>query len=214
MSCPKCNTAVPEGSAFCNACGASLGASPPTPAASPLHAAAAAGASGADEPEKDLWKGRFSAKARSHHVVFWILWVAVLGYLWMSVLSPDQKEKSFWFWVFAGAAGLPLLYILCGIIIQKLGTRYRLTTHRLFRERGIISRQVDEIELIRVDDVSVRQNILQRIFNVGIVTVIAPTDATEPRLELVGIASPIEVKEQIRTYVRRRRGRSLHIESL
>ena len=210
MSCPKCNTAVPEGSAFCNACGAAINVSP----AAPLHAAAAAGAAGANEPEEELWKGRFSAKARAHHLVFWVLWASVLAYVWMGVLSPEMKEKSYAFWLFAGASGLPLLYILFGISVQKLGTRYRLTTHRLFRERGIVSRQMDEIELIRVDDVSVRQNILQRIFNVGVVTVIAPTDATEPRLELVGIPNPIEVKEKIRTYVRKRRDRSLHVESL
>ena len=185
---------------------------PPAPA-SPLLAAAAAGAAGATEPEEDLWKGRFSAKASSHHLFFWFIWAAVLVIIWMR-LSPETKEGAFAFWVVTGAGGVPLLYIIWSIMVLKLGTRYRLTTHRLFRERGIISRRMDEIELIRVDDVSVRQNILQRIFNVGVVTVIAPTDATEPRLELVGISNPIEVKEQIRTYVRKRRDRSLHVESL
>ena len=191
-----------------------MNAPSPPAAAAPLLAAAAAGATAATEPEEELWKGRFSAKARAHYMVYWILWATVLAYVWLGILSPEMKEKSFAFWLFACFLGLPLLYISGSIMILIYGTRYRLTTHRLFRERGIITRHMDELELIRVDDVSVRQNILQRIFNVGVVTVIAPTDATEPRLELVGIASPIEVKEQIRTYVRRRRGRSLHIESL
>jgi uncharacterized membrane protein YdbT with pleckstrin-like domain len=71
-----------------------------------------------------------------------------------------------------------------------------------------------KVELIRVDDVAVRQNLIQRVFNVGVVVVMAPTDQTEPRLELVGIENPIEVKEQIRAHVRRRRDRSLHVESL
>ena len=96
----------------------------------------------------------------------------------------------------------------------KASVRYRLTTHRLFKETGVISRDVNEIELFRVDDVSVHQNVIQRLFNVGTVTVIAPHDQTEPRLEMVGIENPIEVKEQIRTYVRRRRTGSLNVENL
>ena len=170
-----------------------MNAPPPPAAAAPLLAAAAAGATAATEPEEELWKGRFSAKARAHHVALWIFWAAVLAYIWLGLLTDDQQNSSFWFWVFASLSVLPVLYIVVSIMIMKLGTRYRLTTHRLFRERGIITRQMDELELIRVDDVSVRQNILQRIFNVGVVTVISPTDATEPRLELVGIINPIEV---------------------
>jgi len=96
----------------------------------------------------------------------------------------------------------------------KVATRYRLTTHRLFKESGILSRAMNEIELVRVDDVAVRQNIIQRIFNVGVVTVIAPHDQTEPRLELVGIENPIEVKEMIRTHVRLRRKGSLNVENI
>jgi hypothetical protein len=65
-----------------------------------------------------------------------------------------------------------------------------------------------------VDDVAVHQNIIQRIFNVGIITVIAPHDQTEPRLELLGIENPVEVKEMIRTHVRRRRQGSLNVENL
>ena len=191
-----------------------MNAPSPPAAAAPLLAAAAAGATVATEPEEELWKGRFSAKARAHHMVYWILWAAVLAYAWLGILSPEMKEKAYAFWMFACFLGLPLLYISGSIMILIFGTRYRLTTHRLFRERGIITRQMDELELIRVDDVSVRQNIFQRVFNVGVVTVIAPTDATEPRLELVGIINPIEVKEQIRTHVRKRRDRSLHVESL
>jgi uncharacterized membrane protein YdbT with pleckstrin-like domain len=86
-------------------------------------------------------------------------------------------------------------------MVQKLSTRYRLTTHRLFKETASSRANLNEIELVRVDDVAVRQNIIQRIFNVGVVTVIAPHDQTEPRLELVGIENPIEVKEMIRTHV-------------
>ncbi len=200
MECPKCKAAVPDGSAFCNRCGAPTGA----PAAAPAPAP--------PEPEKEVWRGRFSGKAHAHRVFLLALWAAALIYLYVKL-----RPHGSWEWIkygFAAAALLPFLWILGSWFIARFTVRYRLTTHRLFREKGFIFRTINEVELIRVDDVSVSQNMIQRIFNVGNVTVIAPTDPTEPRLDLVGIENPIEVKEQIRNFARLRREKTLHVESL
>jgi uncharacterized membrane protein YdbT with pleckstrin-like domain len=199
-SCPKCQAALPEGSAFCNKCGNAI--------------AVAAPAAPASEPEQNLWKGRFSAKSQAHLWLLWTLEVAALFYLWFFQIHETKRGDVVLRSIFAVLALLPAVWISWQLLVAKLATRYRLTTHRLFKESGIIARSMNEIELVRVDDVSVRQNILQRIFNVGVVTVIAPTDQTEPRLELVGIENPIEVKELIRGQVRKRRERSLHVENL
>jgi len=165
------------------------------------------------EPEQELWKGRFSGKAHGHRWILWVLWVGALVAAFLKF--PPEGEYATWKrYGFLGAALLPLFGILVGIVVLKMSVRYRLTTHRLFKETGIFSRSMNEIELVRVDDVSVHQNIIQRIFNVGTITVIAPHDQTEPRLEMVGIENPIEVKEQIRTHVRRRRQGSLNVENL
>jgi membrane protein YdbS with pleckstrin-like domain len=201
MSCPKCNAALPDGSSFCNKCGASLqpGVQAPVPPAL--------------EPEQELWKGRYSAKAQGHLWLIWFIEIPALLFLWFKL--PDSIPKGLVTrWIFVAAAAVPVFGILWGLMVVKLSTRYRLTTHRLFVETGIFSRELNEIELVRVDDVAVRQNVIQRIFNVGIVTVIAPHDQTEPRLELVGIENPIEVKEMIRTHVRRRRLGSLNVENV
>jgi uncharacterized membrane protein YdbT with pleckstrin-like domain len=166
------------------------------------------------EAEQELWKGRFSAKAQAHLWFLWTLEVGALFYLWFAHITPENRQQLLFRYMFAILGLLPAAWIGWGLLSAKLATRYRLTSHRLFKESGILARSLNEIELLRVDDVSVRQNILQRIFNVGIVTVIAPTDATEPRLELVGIENPIEVKEMIRNQVRKRRDRSLHVENI
>jgi uncharacterized membrane protein YdbT with pleckstrin-like domain len=165
------------------------------------------------DPEQELWKGRYSAKAQGHLWVFWFLEIPVLIFVWFK-LSEQMRQGPYAKWVFVAAAVVPVLLILWTLMAEKLSTRYRLTTHRLFKETGILSRNLNEIELVRVDDVAVHQNVIQRIFNVGVVTVIAPHDQTEPRLELVGIENPIEVKEMIRNHVRLRRKGSLNVENI
>ena len=204
-SCPKCQTALPPGSAFCHKCGQAV-----TPAAA---LALPAGPPPA-EAEQELWRGRFSAKAQAHLWLLWTLEVAGLFYLWFAQIPKEKHGDLFLRYMFAALGLLPAAWIAWQLLVAKVATRYRLTSHRLFKESGILARSLNEIELLRVDDVSVRQNILQRIFNVGVVTVIAPTDATEPRLELLGIENPIEIKEMIRSQVRKRRDRSLHVENL
>jgi membrane protein YdbS with pleckstrin-like domain len=204
--CPKCAAPLPGGSAFCNRCGAPIAAGPLPAAPAPVPAG--------KEPEDDLWKGRFSAKAQAH---WWLLWsVEVVGLLWLWFYKVDEATRVTLAAriVFAVAALLPAVYIGWTLLTSKLSVRYRLTNYRLFKESGILSRSLNEIELIRVDDVAVHQNLLQRVFNVGIVTVIAPTDPTEPRLELVGVENPIEIKELIRSQVRKRREKSVHFENL
>lgn len=210
MFCKKCGAQIPVDSTFCNKCGAPQkeGAAP-SPPASPLPAAPAPSG-----PEEELWRGRFSGKSLAHLWLLWLLWVVGLACLNWFVLSPEFREKNGWiFYIYAAAAGLPALYIVWIYLVQKLTVRYKLTTHRLFKERGFISRDINEVELVRVDDVSVSQNLVQRIFNVGRVTVIS-TDSTDPRLEILGIDDPIVVKELIRTHVRKWRDKAFHMETL
>jgi uncharacterized membrane protein YdbT with pleckstrin-like domain len=198
-------------SAFCFKCGAPVGSSSPTPAQTPGPSLTPP-APEPDSAEEELWRGRFSGKALSHLWFLWFLELVAVGYVWFT--RTEETQGKLWAQILVGVLVLvPLLYIVWLYVSRKLSVRYRLTTHRLFRVRGILSRNHDEIELVRVDDVAVRQNLLQRVFNVGLITVIAPTDASEPKLELVGIENPIELKEQIRTHVRKRRARSLHVES-
>jgi hypothetical protein len=67
---------------------------------------------------------------------------------------------------------------------------------------------------MRVDDVSVQQNIVQRMFNVGDVKVMAPTDPSSPTISVVGICNPIEVKEKIRGLTQELRKKSLRMEAI
>lgn len=211
MNCPRCSASQPEGSAFCNKCGASLSAKPPADApagGSPLQPS---GVRPPDEPEHEIWEGRMSGKALAHLWILWVIWAGFLSYVYFGLEFVNTRPVLGY--LVLGLAVLPLPYILWKLAYGKLAIKYRLTTHRFFRSVGILSRRISELELIRVDDVSVEQNIIQRLFDVGVITIIS-TDATDPRLAVYGIDGPIALKEKIREHVRKRRERSLHVESL
>lgn len=99
--------------------------------------------------------------------------------------------------------GLILLFRAWYLVVS---TRYRLTTQRLFAQRGLIAKELEEVELFRVKDVTVSQGFFQRLLGVGSVVVLS-TDDTTPRLELAGILNPVEVKEKIRGAFRASRQR-------
>ncbi len=221
MRCTKCSGELPDGSKFCNHCGAAFSApspsalpSAPPPPLPPIAAAPAlpVRTPGPDEPETQLWKGSISPKSYLHWWVLWALWVVFVLYVLFGLI-PATSRHPWVVYTFLGMVALPALYLGWILLVNRLAVRYRLTTYRFFRETGIIARKIAELELIRVDDVQVSQNLFQRLVNVGTVTIIS-TDATDPRMDVRGIENPIEVKEQIRTCVRKRRGKAVHLESI
>ena len=78
-------------------------------------------------------------------------------------------------------------------------TTYELTTERLRVTHGILSLEVDDIELYRVKDIHVRQPLLQRLCGLGSI-VIWSSDVTLPRCRIH--AQPIGVVRELREQVR------------
>lgn len=217
MFCNKCGVELPEGSGFCNKCGASQGGAAPAAAGSPAPAVPQPAAQAIHEPskEEDVWRGRYSPRALGMGFVGAGIWL--LG-LWVAYFAMSGKDSWFhdkaWFpWVIAILSPLPAIYVGLVAFWRTLTIRYRLTTQRLFIERGFIGRKIDEVELIRVDDVSVSQNVVQRVFDVGTVMILS-TDATHPKLGLIGIQSPVSLKEKVRALMKESRKRSVHFETL
>lgn len=117
-------------------------------------------------------------------------------------IKPSYKAYLGWIifsalLIFVGI-GLVLLPIVLFITwITTKTASYRLTNERLVVRRGWIAKSVQEIELYRIQDVTMNQGILQRIFGVGGVAVVS-VDKTTPTLEIKGIADPESIREQIR----------------
>src|SRR6185503_16201258 len=202
MPCRQCSAELVAGSLFCNRCGASQ-------VVEPESGARSFAPEGAPPREEQLWAGRYSLRAATHLWFLSALWAALVLAAYQHFAGATRTRESDL--VALAGAFVPAVVAIFQTLARRLSLRYRLTNHRLFTERGILSRQHDEIELIRVDDISVHQNLLQRLFGVGTVTVLS-TDTSSPQLRMEGIARPIELKELLRSQVRARRARTTFLE--
>ncbi len=165
-------------------------------------------------PESDLWTGRTHWKHFAGFLIrIFLINVAVAVAMWQAVVRGVFTDSGTAWWMVTGLAAASLLYILLRIGLAILDERYRLTSQRLFIERGILSQTVDQLELVRVDDVRISKTLLNRIFGTGTVEVMT-TDASDRKISLVGVAAPEDVAEAIRTHVRMSRQRSLYVENI
>jgi uncharacterized membrane protein YdbT with pleckstrin-like domain len=90
-------------------------------------------------------------------------------------------------WI-AGWVLLPLLvgvFLLLSVWIRSRSTRWKLTSRRIERETGFLSKKVDTLELWRVRDVEFRQSLVDRIVGVSCLSVTAH-DGSSAALEVRG----------------------------
>src|SRR5215208_199104 len=100
-------------------------------------------------------------------------------------------ERILW----TGRPRIPLSWI------GALTTRYKLTNERLITTHGFISKRIEEIELYRVNDVAMKQSIMERMFGLGDVR-LETTDATTPESHVHDVQNPERVKDLIRQAAR------------
>src|SRR5690606_13185440 len=103
-----------------------------------------------------------------------------------------------------------------------LKDKHRLTNRRLFNYHGILWRTIDRIELIDVDDITYKQNPLQRLIGAGDINVYSsdvttgdPEGKRSAKHTLRGIRNVLHVVEKIEHERREeRRKRAIYTESV
>jgi len=179
-----------------------------------LTEAAGDGADLSPAAESHIWHGRTRWKHYSGRIALWATGSLV-------ALGGLFRLASQWAWVsgwMAFGIGVVVSLVLAILLLGRpflsiFGRRYRLTSQRIFVEKGILSRTTDQTELIRVDDVRIYKSLLDRLFGLGTVA-IRSTDATDAEIQIEGIADPDGVGETIRSRMRAMRGKSLFVENL
>ena len=158
------------------------------------------------ESEEDLWQGRSSWKFYADLIVVAAGWTVIAAIVWFA--TPRWLGWTVLIMALSG-----WVYVAGRVAHGMLNHHYRLTTERLFIERGILSRTIDQAELIRIDDVRIRKTLLNRMTGVGSVELFS-TDASDRQVTIWGVEKPEELAESIRDWMRRLRQRSLFVESL
>lgn len=75
-------------------------------------------------------------------------------------------------------------------------TTYMITDTRIVVEKGVFTKKRDEIRLYRVRDISIKRNLLERMLNIGDITVMS-TDTSSPQYVLRNIKRSNEVADLI-----------------
>ncbi|GAF98359.1 unnamed protein product [marine sediment metagenome] len=180
-----------------------------------LTEAAGDGAALDETAETEIWVGRTHWKHYAGRLGMWLF-----GNIAFAVLVIWLAPRIEWLTFSRAFTGIVIIFVISGlefvvrrVLLKIVDHRYRVTTQRLFIERGILSQTVDQTELIRVDDVRIHKSFLGRVFGLGSVAIVS-TDATDREVVIEGIAEPEKVAEAIRTRMRTMRKKSLFIENL
>jgi uncharacterized membrane protein YdbT with pleckstrin-like domain len=145
--------------------------------------------------ETTLWKG-----GTSHLVHFWtyLFWLVVAGGIitgGILLMNP----------LLYAALAVPLIGMLSRWLVTR-STRYELTTQRLKKQTGILTRKLDELELYRVKDSTLEQPLLLRMFGLGNISVLS-SDATLPLVQISAVTQAYEMREKLRQAVETERDR-------
>jgi uncharacterized membrane protein YdbT with pleckstrin-like domain len=154
MHCGKCGTLNSEDSHFCKKCGSPIGSEVETRLAPRSPSAIA------QDDEKQL----FSVNPTLKFVMAGYLLTVISAFLvvaFFSVFLPGVSSLA------AVIAGLALLVVPAYFHIRKKLVRYTLTEAKLELDEGLISRTTTSVPLRRVQDVTVRMSIPQRLLGFG-----------------------------------------------
>jgi uncharacterized membrane protein YdbT with pleckstrin-like domain len=158
--------------------------------------------------EEDLWSGRASWKSLVPTLLLWLVITLVVTIGIQVIFGRAPATLT----ALALCAAL-LLFLLVRAAWRIWSLSYRLTTQRLFIRRGILTQTVDQTELLRIDDVRMRQTLIQRLLGIGQVEVIS-SDRSDAALVLRDILAPEVVGEHIRRHTRTVQRRTLFMEQL
>jgi uncharacterized membrane protein YdbT with pleckstrin-like domain len=135
------------------------------------------------EGESILWEGRPCWRAQMSFFALWIP-LALLPAIIALIVGADATR-----WI------LLSIILVAGVILVsslfRYSTLYVLTDQRLRVRRGILSRKEKTARFDRIQNVSIDQSLLDRLFRVGAVNFeTAGTDERDSGFNFLGISEP------------------------
>lgn len=156
-----------------------------------------------DEPEQVYFEGNPRLRGELGMLIVWLIVAAVcVG----TGFALYHFEWSSWIAIAIGIAlGIVCLFVPA-LLVRR--SHFRLTNYRIDFEFGILFKKYETLELWHVNDISLTQSPVDRIFKVGTIKVLS-SDSSTPTLELRSLPDPrklLEVLKQRVIAVKRQRG--------
>ncbi len=139
---------------------------------------------------------RIRPSLRSFAGLYVVLGLVCVGIWWLGA-TYDTGVRPL---VIAVAGPVPLLIGIAYSWLVRLGAEYRLYPDSLEIETGLVSRNIDNLQLFRVRDLGLRQSLIGRLLGVGDVNVTS-TDQSTPHLTIRGVAGPRALYDTLRERV-------------
>jgi hypothetical protein len=209
VPCPECKAMVSRAAAACPQCGFPFGG------ATVPGNVFAAGRAGAPADEEVLWEGGPSVKAMLGSAIGTLLFaiiVPLVAYFAFTTARDAALHGS------RDAAALVrenedtaqtgiivVVVLLVGARLARLGWRtvalrshrYGVSNQRIMVESGVFSKSLAEVDVRTIDDITFHQTFVERLLGIGQIA-IASSDPSNPRVRLVGVPDPRQVRELIR----------------
>src|SRR5918999_3942172 len=145
--------------------------------------------------ENVIYEGHPSWRSIVHFYILGVLAVLVVAAAaaGLSQVIEDEVKAA---WVAIAAIGSFLILVLVGWL-KRMSTDYMITDRRLIIRRGILSRNVDQTRIDRVQNVSSRQSFLQRLLRVGTVDFDTASNEPENTFAFEGVGDPQGVVRKV-----------------
>lgn len=159
----------------------------------------------ADDSEEIYYQG--SPLLRGELSTLFICWLFAVVLFAVPILI--RTFAGYWppVWITLACLVIGVIIALIPVLMVRR-IRYRISNYRIDWESGLLSKNIDTLELWHVEDIKFHQSLINRILGVGTITVISHDDTT-PLLQMRGIPNPRPLFESLKQRViavKRQRG--------
>jgi uncharacterized membrane protein YdbT with pleckstrin-like domain len=144
--------------------------------------------------ENVIWRGRPSWRSI---MSYWIRWTTLSLVPLAVILVVDGTTDADWPIWLGVLITLGALFVTFFVgWFKRISTRYTVTTHRLLIREGIISREEHSAHIDRVQNVTVRQSLADRLFKVGAVD-FDTAGGDDYEFTFLGVDRPGQLRDRI-----------------
>jgi membrane protein YdbS with pleckstrin-like domain len=209
VPCPECKAMVSRAAAACPQCGFPFGG------ATVPGNVFSGGRTAAPVNEEVLWEGGPSLRAMALSIAATALFaivVPVVVYLAYDpvhdllvhssrdvrrlVVENESSARTVIILAVIAVVGARIARLVWRTIALR-SHRYGVSNQRIMVESGVFSKSLAEIDVRTIDDITFHQTFIGRLLGIGEIS-IRSSDPANPRVRLIGVPDPRQVRELIR----------------